>query len=174
MHHDIDETTEEELAPTPYGRKLGERLRLLRRQKGMSLLEVEAASSHTFKASVLGAYERGERSISVARLERLARCYSVPVDQMLPRDDASPDPGLAGSGYVPPIMVDLERLDEHDGPAGPMLRRFVHMLQVQRQDFNGRVLTVPSSDVTALAAMLDAPRDRITERLDELGLLFQR
>ena len=39
-----------------------------------------------FKASVLGAYERGERAISVPRLQRLARFYSVPVDQLLPGD----------------------------------------------------------------------------------------
>ncbi len=44
-------------------------------------------SSQEFKASVLGAYERGERAISVPRLQRLARFYNVPVDQLLPRDD---------------------------------------------------------------------------------------
>ena len=57
------------------------------RQKRLSLQEVEAASDQEFKASVLGAYERGERAISVPRLQRLARFYSVPVDQLLPRDD---------------------------------------------------------------------------------------
>ena len=41
---------------------------------------------------MLGAYERGERAISVPRLERLAKFYNVPVDQLLPRDDAD-DPG---------------------------------------------------------------------------------
>ena len=35
-------------------------------------------SGEEFKASVLGAYERGERAISVARLQRLARFYGVP------------------------------------------------------------------------------------------------
>ena len=36
---------------------------------------------------MLGAYERGERAISVPRLQRLARFYNVPVDQLLPGDD---------------------------------------------------------------------------------------
>ena len=71
--------------PTAYGRKVGERLRLIRRQKRLSLQEVEASSGQEFKASVLGAYERGERAISVPRLQRLARFYNVPVDQLLPR-----------------------------------------------------------------------------------------
>ncbi|MGZ4717991.1 MAG: helix-turn-helix domain-containing protein, partial [Acidimicrobiales bacterium] len=73
--------------PANYSRKVGERLRVIRRQKRLSLQEVESASSQEFKASVLGAYERGERAISVPRLQRLARFYSVPVDQLLPGDD---------------------------------------------------------------------------------------
>ena len=81
----IDEPVDEKAA-SAYARRVGERLRAIRKQKGLSLQEVEAASTQEFKASVLGAYERGERSISVPRLQRLARYYNVPVDQLLPRD----------------------------------------------------------------------------------------
>src|SRR5215212_4657626 len=80
-------------ASAGYGRKVGERLRAIRRQKKLSLQEVEATSNQEFKASVLGAYERGERAISVPRLQRLARFYNVPVDQLLPVDEG-PDFGL--------------------------------------------------------------------------------
>ena len=45
------------------GARVGERLRAIRRQKGLSLHDVEARSTLEFKASVLGAYERGERAI---------------------------------------------------------------------------------------------------------------
>src|SRR4030088_2071516 len=65
---------------------VGERLRSIRRQKGLSLHDVEARSGMEFKASVLGAYERGERAISVPRLLRLAEIYQVPPDQLLPRE----------------------------------------------------------------------------------------
>src|SRR5215203_2461461 len=83
--------------PASYGRKVGERLRPIRRQKRLSLQEVEAASSQEFKASVLGAYERGERVISVPRLQRLADFYRVPVDQLLPRDGEVPaEPPVLG------------------------------------------------------------------------------
>src|SRR5688500_9641715 len=71
---------------TSYAQRVGERLRLIRKQKGLSLQEVEATSAQEFKASVLGAYERGERAISVPRLQRLAKFYTVPVDQLLPQD----------------------------------------------------------------------------------------
>src|SRR6184192_3623970 len=70
-----------------YARRVGDRLRAIRKQKGLSLQDVEAASRQEFKASVLGAYERGERAISVPRLQRLARFYTVPVDQLLPREE---------------------------------------------------------------------------------------
>ncbi|MCB1026891.1 MAG: helix-turn-helix transcriptional regulator, partial [Microthrixaceae bacterium] len=56
---------EDEYTRSQYGRQVGERLRLIRRQKRLSLQEVEAISDQEFKASVLGAYERGERAISV-------------------------------------------------------------------------------------------------------------
>src|SRR5437870_750494 len=69
-----------------YAQAVGERLRNVRFQKALSLHDVEMTSQQEFKASVLGAYERGERAISVPRLQRLARFYSVPVDQLLPRD----------------------------------------------------------------------------------------
>ena len=78
---------DDDVSSSPYSRKVGERLRVIRRQKRLSLQEVEATSDEEFKASVLGAYERGERAISVPRLERLAKFYNVPVDQLLPRED---------------------------------------------------------------------------------------
>ena len=56
---------DDDVASSPYSRKVGERLRVIRRQKRLSLQEVEATSNEEFKASVLGAYERGERAISV-------------------------------------------------------------------------------------------------------------
>ena len=63
---------------------LGDRLRAVRASLGLSLQAVSAASGNAFKASVLGAYERGERQVSVLRLQQLARCYGMTVDQLLP------------------------------------------------------------------------------------------
>src|SRR5918999_3858535 len=96
------QVVEEETADPSYGSRVGERLRAIRRQKRLSLQDVEAASTQEFKASVLGAYERGERAISVPRLQRLARFYSVPVDQLLPRDDG---PGFGNTAETE--VVDL-------------------------------------------------------------------
>lgn len=163
-----------------YARLVGERLRGIRRQKRLSLQEAEELSEQEFKASVLGAYERGERAISVPRLQRLARVYQVPVDQLLPReaDDSRGDGtylDLTQSPAPSPrkVVIDLARLDDISGPTGEMLRRYVAMIQVQRQDFNGRVLTIRRDDLRAIACVLDTPTDHTTERLDELGILFR-
>jgi Helix-turn-helix len=81
-----------------YAEQVGERLRNIRLQKGLSLHDVEERSGKEFKASVLGAYERGERSISVPRLQRLAIFYGVPVDHLLPRVGAETNEGDGGGG----------------------------------------------------------------------------
>ncbi|MFN0092378.1 MAG: transcriptional regulator [Acidimicrobiales bacterium] len=167
--------------PPSYARKVGERLRAIRRQKRMSLQDVEAASNQEFKASVLGAYERGERAISVPRLQRLARFYSVPVDQLLPRDEG-PDFGNApAEGAVErapalgqSITIDLTRLEQLTGPEADMLSRYLTMIQVQRQDFNGRVLTIRRDDLRALACILGTGVDGTAPRLEDLGLAVAR
>ena len=61
-----------------------ESLRLVRRLKGLSLQDVQRLTHCEFKASVLGAYERGERQITVQRLVRLAEVYDVPAAELLP------------------------------------------------------------------------------------------
>lgn len=152
-----------------YAQALGERLRNVRMQKGVSLHEVEQASGQEFKASVLGAYERGERSISVHRLERLARFYGVPVDHLLPRgpgEDAAPGP-LPDSSK---LRIDLTRLGEAEGPESAVLQRYVSMVQMQRGDFNGRVLTIRGDDLKALASVLEQSPEALVTRLAILGL----
>jgi len=164
-----------------YARRVGERLRNVRKQQRLSLQAVEAASDQEFKASVLGAYERGERAISVPRLQRLAKFYNVPVDQLLPRD-AGPEPHWRSSGEAEsddepgraadegPITIDLTRLELTPGPEKDLLGRYLGMIQVQRQDFNGRVLTIRQEDLRAIACMFETNLDGMRRRLEDMGL----
>ncbi len=62
-----------------YSVMVGKRLRTVREQRLYSLQAVERESNHEFKSSVIGAYERGERIMTVQRLERLAQFYDVPI-----------------------------------------------------------------------------------------------
>lgn len=170
-----------------YAGKVGTRLRAIRRQKRLSLQDVEGSSSQEFKASVLGAYERGERAISVPRLQRLARFYRVPVDQLLPGDDG-PDFGpRPGDGDIVidltqarpsfraderSVKIDLAAMERLAGTDAEMLTRYLRMIQVQRGDFNGRVLTVRRDDLRAIACILDVTPDLAVDRLEGLGVMF--
>lgn len=134
-----------------YSIKVGRRLRLIRRQRGMSLQAVARATDGEFKAAVLGAYERGERSLSLPRLKRLAGFYDVPVSQLLPEEDIyqvipAPEGG---------VTVDLRRVENLDKESARIVDRFLQRIRVQRQDFNGKVLTIRATDVAMLALMLD-------------------
>lgn len=172
-----------------YGRALGARLRIVRKQRRHSLLAVQGLSGGEFKASVLGAYERGERTISVPRLQRLAILYDVPVDQLLP-SGGGPAKGLAVGVHGPParqdsregagspspgravVRVDLERLREARGAEAEALRHFLASIQVERQDFNGQVLTIRRDDVRVIGAVLGLRLDEAMQRLEQLGVLF--
>jgi transcriptional regulator with XRE-family HTH domain len=150
---------------------VGERLRFIRRRKGLSLHDVEARSGMEFKASVLGAYERGERAISVPRLLRLAEIYQVPGDQLLPRGlDADADLTQRDDTFEDAFTIDLERLRALDDPEASVLSRYAETIQLQRQDFNGRLLTIRRDDLRVLAAVLGRRAEDLGRRLDELGL----
>ncbi len=153
------------------GAKVGDRLRSIRRQKGLSLHDVEARSGMEFKASVLGAYERGERAISVPRLLRLAEIYQVPGDQLLPREtDIEVDLSQRDDAFEESFTIDLERLRGLDDAEASVLSRYASTIQLQRQDFNGRLLTIRRDDLRVLAAVLGRRPEDLGRRLDELGL----
>lgn len=148
-----------------YNEQVGERLRSIRRQRGFSLQDVQRISEGEFKAAVLGAYERGERSLSVPRLHRLAGYYGVPVVQLLPPDPAAMviDPERES------VTIDLERLGTLDGPEGDMIERFLSSIQMERQDFNGKVLTVRRDDLRLLSRLI-GESDEFTNRIDEVRI----
>jgi transcriptional regulator with XRE-family HTH domain len=166
-------TTIDDDAPSAYSQQVGERLRVIRKQKRLSLQEVEARSNQEFKASVLGAYERGERALSVPRLDRLSQFYSVPVEQLLPREVTGSQAAAAIASPVnKKLAIDVAKLVQLKGAPFEMLARYLRLIQVQRQDFNGRVITVRGDDTRSIAAMLDVPVDQVAERLAALDLLF--
>ena len=182
----VDEDTELNGPAQTYARRVGQRLRAIRRQKRLSLQEVEAASDQEFKASVLGAYERGERVISVPRLQRLADFYSVPVDQLLPREGEAPAAASANdgggeaadggrsapsTGSPRKITFDLSRFEAIEADAEvEMVHKYLSSIQVLRQDFNGRVLTIRHDDIRAIAGLFGTDADALVRRLDDLQL----
>ena len=163
-----EDTEESDLSRSEYARAVGSRLRLVRQWLRLSLQAVEAMSGQEFKASVLGAYERGERAISLPRFQRLAKLYQVPVDYLLPQEggliglgppadqrarpnnlpavEPEPDLGARQEGTT----VDMSRLDSMDASERELLRRFLSRIQLQRQDSGSGRMSIRAEDVRAL------------------------
>lgn len=154
--------------PEAAARALGERLRWVRSQQGRSLHDVEERSGGELKASVLGAYERGERAVSIPRLRLLARFYGLPVSELLPLphpSSAVPDEETVGQVVID--LVALERVRDEL----PVLARYVRAIQARRGDWGGRVLTVRSTDLDTLAAVADASVAELRDRFARAGVV---
>ena len=167
-----------------FGIRLGQRLRRVRKQKNLSLHAVEARTDGEFRASVLGAYERGERAISVLRLQRLAAVYEISVDRLLPMSaDAGTTLDLRETAVVgappswpvagddgPPVIIDLDGLERLPAEERELIGRYIGMIQVKRQDFITRRFAIRRDDLRALAFLFETTPAIMRRRLDQLGV----
>ena len=168
-------------AERSYAEQLGQRLRWVRQQRKLSLRTVARMSGEEFRISVLGAYERGHRMISVTRLQRLAELYGVSVDHLLPdssaqaadRDapDSAPeierraDDGSENSR----VTLDLRRLAGLDPTARDLLARYLGLIQLERQDEAGFLISIRPEDLRAIACLLEATSGKAKARLKDLA-----
>jgi transcriptional regulator with XRE-family HTH domain len=156
------------VATADFNETTGARLRIIRRQRGLSLQDVQRLSGGEFKAAVLGAYERGERSLSVPRLHRLAQFFQVPVARFFPAEDGSGRD--AGTMPNAGVNIDLNRVERMSGTESVIVQRFLTSIQRMRQDFSGSVLTIRRDDLRLLALLIEHSEEAFAERMEELGL----
>lgn len=154
-----------------YARALGERLRRIRVQKGMSLQDVQKSSDGAWKAAVVGAYERGDRNVTIARLSELAAFYGVPVGEIIPEDSRAGATPAEGRRRV---VLNLEGLPGVPPGDRDPLERFATAIQIQRGDFNGRVLTIRENDLMLLALLYQTTARDLERRLEGWGMLEPR
>lgn len=120
---------------------LGQRLRAARRQRGWSLGDVETQTAGEFKASVVGAYERGERAISVQRFASLAEIYGTAAGDLLPISDEAK------------LVIDIEALANDDGD---LVDRYLAAIQMMRK--HPGVDEVRDSDRAVISSLLQSVR----------------
>lgn len=165
-----DETETPDDTTLPFSREVGHRLRAVRRQRRLSLDDVERQSGGRWSASAIGAYERGFRNLSLPRLRELAEFYSVPMATLLGeidlRDGADAGSRPAGSK----VVLDLGRLEQlEDAPAS--LLRYARSIVLERGDWNGRVLSIRKDDVRAIGSMLHLDDAALVTQLETWGVL---
>ena len=149
-----------------YARALGQRLRSIRAQQGLSLHGVEEKSEGRWKAVVVGSYERGDRAVTVAKLAELAEFYGVPVAELLPDARAT-----RRGTPAPKLIIDLQRLSELPAHQAGPLARYAATIQSQRGDYNGKVLSIRQDDLRTLAVIYDRSPSVLTEQLVGWGVL---
>lgn len=156
-----------------YQQQLGDRLRAIRSQQGVTLQDVEERSGGEWKAVVIGSYERGDRAVSVAKLARLAAFYGVPMRDLLPRTEpVAPDE----SPVEARVVLDLTRLpaDGDSDAALSALARYARRIQLQRGDYNGKILTLRTDDLRTLATAFGREADEFVTELEEREVLRGR
>ena len=109
----------------------------------------------------------------------------MPVDQLLPREAEAPaqapataleltDTGVPTPAWPAKVTFDLARFEAIDGdPELDMVYKYLSSIQVRRQDFNGRVLTIRADDIRAIAGLFGTDADALLRRLDDLQLRLQ-
>jgi len=153
--------------PNEYARALGNRLRAIRQQQGLSLHGVEEKSQGRWKAVVVGSYERGDRAVTVQKLSELARFYGVPVEELLPGGGLSP----AAMEPPPRLILDLEKLQGVDAEDAAPLARYAATIQSQRGDYNGRVLSIRQEDLRTLSVIYQEQPSVLAARFIAWGVL---
>ena len=164
-----------------FAEQLGQRLRWVRQQRGLSLRTVARLSGEEFRISVLGAYERGHRMISVARLQRLAELYGVSVDQLLPDAPEILNPSKNGAPLPDEdrrsadraldsrVTLDLRRLAGLPPTARDLLARYLGLIQLERNDETGFIISIRPEDMRAIACLLETTSGKAKARLKDLA-----
>ena len=150
------------------------RLRSIRISKGLSLSDVENASKRSIRAVVLGSYERGDRALSVKKAIEIAAFYGVPLTYLLEEPKAA-------LGVIRPPVIDLRQIrsiisdSQKMDSITPELRTiftFISGVVALRNDWNGEVLSMRSSDISLLAMTLGKNSDEISKILNQRRLLL--
>lgn len=130
---------------------VGHRIRRLRRQKGWSLNECQLRSQGRVKAVTLASYERGERSISLARLALIAELFNVSIEYFLVTRDLPTDEDGRRHIYDLHALSGISPSREKD-----LLLSFLAQIIQARGDWQGAVISLRGSDISTLQILFAA------------------
>ena len=133
---------------------IGESLRNVRRQRGLTLRDVERESQGLWKAVVVGSYERGDRALTLKRASGLAAFYHVPLDQLLGLHQAPREKNER-------LIFNLRAIRRIGSELPESLLRYFQEICRLRSDWNGEVLSLRQGDLIAISVILDCDESAI-------------
>ena len=145
--------------------RIGQELKRIRKQKGLSLADVEAISGGAWKAVVIGSYERADRAITIGRLSSLMALYQAPIASLFPNQNGS-------SQSERPLTFDLAQRANLRA-LHPGLDRILSHVINQRGDWNGHILTLRQHDLLIFAIAEALPYHEFLEKLTMKKFLLQ-
>ena len=144
--------------------RIGQELKKFRKQRGLSLADVENLSGGRWKAVVVGSYERADRAITIGRLGALMALYQTPISALFPSQ--------VNEGKPDACVFDLSKREqlsqEHPG-----LARFLSHVINARGDWNGHILSLRADDLTMAAHYEAVTYTDLVTKLRASKLLLQ-
>ena len=151
--------------------RVGQEIKKIRKQRGLSLADVEALSAGRWKAVVVGSYERADRAITVGRLSSLMALYQAPLSAIFPSGTLGALPSAGASLSNPamnapstPWTINLAKRQEITSKSYS-LSQFINHIINARGDWNGHVLTVRQDDLEMIATCEGLSFSEFIERL---------
>jgi transcriptional regulator with XRE-family HTH domain len=155
-----------------YAELVGEKLRRMRQDRGLSLQEVCERSGGSFVVSTLSAYERGKRSLSLERLCELAEIYGQSPMSLL---DIEGDAGFPRSATGnAPLRIRLDCLDRLAEQERKPLETYLTFLRELRNDPARDMLTIRKEDLAYLSALYGVRPQALRDYLEKEGILLTR
>ena len=155
-----------------YAELVGEKLRRMRQDRGLSLQEVCERSGGSFVVSTLSAYERGKRSLSLERLCELADIFGQSPMSLLDIEDDASFPRAATSNG--PLRIRLDNLERLAPEERKPLESYLAFLRDLRNDPSRDMLTIRKEDLAYLSALYGVRPQALKDYLEKEGILLTR
>jgi transcriptional regulator with XRE-family HTH domain len=147
------------------------RIRQLRRERGLTLLAFEKLSGGRIRAVVLGAYERGDREMSLKKVIEIAEVFEVELAHLTAPSSAHRDePGL-NSRHI----YDLRALQALETSVQrEVLAKYIARIAHQRGDWAGEIISLRRDDIDALSRVIDGEEINFRDWVVASGILLTK
>ena len=147
------------------------RIRQLRRERGLTLLAFEKLSGGRIRAVVLGAYERGDRSMSLKKVIEIADIFGVELAHLMAPSSGRGDGPQLSHRHIYDLRA-LQALES--SPEKEILTRYIMRVAHQRGDWAGEIISLRRDDIDALSRVIDSEEINFHDWVSASGILLTK